>query len=102
MAIRDYAAILQDIWTRALGDDVKDRDVNFFELGGTSLKMMRIHAELQKNVELEVSIVELFAHPTINAMAGRLAELEKERSVPPDEKEKRPLGRMFRPIRLGS
>lgn len=96
-----YADVIGALWTAVLGAPC-DRRTNFFDLGGTSLKMMRVHIELQRKLGFEVSIVELFAHPTIDALAERLVIVRATRGkegASPDRSAKGPLGRVFRPKR---
>lgn len=60
------------VWAKALGAPVQDFDKSFFDLGGSSLKMMRIHAELQQELRITIPIVALFAHPTIASLVQHL------------------------------
>jgi aryl carrier-like protein len=78
-----------------------DRQANFFDIGGSSVKMIKIHSELQRRLGLEVSIVELFAHPTIATLVERLAVLQQSTgpATVPLAGAPRPLGRMFRPMK---
>ena len=58
-------------WEKALGHDRFSDDDNFFDVGGGSLKMLRLHAELCAFAE-DLRIVELFEGPSVTAMARRL------------------------------
>ena len=71
------------IWQRALG--VADISVqeNFFDLGGQSLLMLRVHQKLRSELNLNISIVQTFAHPTIAALAASLGENESSFSMKP-------------------
>jgi len=62
------------IWQQALHVDNVGVDDNFFELGGHSLLMVQVHSKLRAAFEKEVSMVDLFKHPTIKAMAKHLSE----------------------------
>jgi acyl carrier protein len=42
---------------------------NFFDLGGHSLLMVRVHQRLQEALAIELPIVKLFQYPTIRALA---------------------------------
>lgn len=63
---------LAEVWKWALGLDEVGRDENFFDLGGKSLHLMRIHAEIKSRLGLRVDIVELFRRPTIAELAAFL------------------------------
>jgi aryl carrier-like protein len=97
------ADVIADIWTAVLGCETCSRDVNFFELGGTSLKMMRIHAEAQRRLGIDVSIVEMFAYPTVNSFAVRLLQIRTVGASPqivfPAPAKSHPLARAFRPMK---
>ncbi len=59
------------IWHSAFGREVSVTD-NFFDLGGHSLLMLRVHARLCAKLERTIPIVKLFQHPTIRAIARYL------------------------------
>lgn len=60
------------VWCEAFGaDDLGIRD-NFFDLGGHSLLMLRVHARLREVLKRDISIVQMFQHPTIESLARHL------------------------------
>ena len=62
------------IWQQALHVDSVGVEDNFFELGGHSLLMVQVHSKLRATFEKEISMVDLFKHPTIKAMAKHLGQ----------------------------
>jgi amino acid adenylation domain-containing protein len=61
---------IAEIWAEVLGiGQVGIRDP-FFDLGGDSLGLSRVHVRLQDRLGVEFPIVALFEHPTIEALAG--------------------------------
>ena len=57
------------IWRQVLQvDDIGVHD-NFFDLGGHSLLMARIHGQLGETFNADISVVDMFSHPTIYALA---------------------------------
>ncbi|HZI05219.1 MAG TPA: acyl carrier protein, partial [Archangium sp.] len=46
---------------------------SFFQLGGSSLQVVRLHARLKEVFGREVPIVEMFRNPRISALAQHLA-----------------------------
>src|SRR5262249_47051820 len=65
-------ATIAAIWQRVLGvERVGTRD-NFFDLGGDSLSIIRVHSALQHECGREFPLVELFARPTVRALAAYL------------------------------
>jgi aryl carrier-like protein len=47
---------------------------NFFDLGGHSLLMLRLHAVLQERLGRALTIVDLFRHPTVESFARFLTQ----------------------------
>lgn len=62
-----------EIWQRVLAVDAIGIDDRFFELGGDSLGLTRVHAELQKLVAREFPIAALFEHITVRTLATHLS-----------------------------
>ncbi|HEX9941014.1 MAG TPA: phosphopantetheine-binding protein, partial [Thermoanaerobaculia bacterium] len=61
------------IWREALGIEKVGAHDNFFDLGGHSLVLARVHVLLKEQLGREVSMVDLFRYPTVAALAGHLA-----------------------------
>lgn len=97
------------IWAKSLGSPVDDFDRSFFDLGGSSLKMMRIHAELERELGIKFPIVAMFAHPTIASLVQHLQSLPASAGDAPakadqaetvaDDTSSQVLRGMFRPYR---
>ena len=62
------------IWAEVLGLERVGAHENFFDLGGHSLLLARVHASLREKLRAEISIVELFRFPTVASLAARLTE----------------------------
>jgi amino acid adenylation domain-containing protein len=60
------------LWRELLGVDRVGRHDSFFDLGGHSLLMARLRTELAARTGHDVSMVELFQHPTVASLAGFL------------------------------
>jgi amino acid adenylation domain-containing protein/FkbM family methyltransferase len=61
------------IWQQALRVERVGLHDNFFDLGGHSLLMVQVHGRLRELVQREVSMVEMFQHPTVHALARHLS-----------------------------
>ena len=60
---------LANIWSEILKvDRVSVRD-NFFDLGGHSLLLIRVHAKVRQELDADVAVVDLFRYPTIESMS---------------------------------
>ncbi len=73
------------LWQEVLQQERVGRHDNFFELGGHSLLMMRVYSKLRDKTAKEFSLIEMFNHPTIHALARFIArECDEEEDVLPD------------------
>ncbi|WP_208615799.1 amino acid adenylation domain-containing protein [Streptomyces cellostaticus] len=73
---------IAEVWQQVLGLDRVGLDDNFFEVGGTSLLLMRVMARLRTQVLLPLTRVEMFAYPTVRSLARRLAPPAAPRPAP--------------------
>ncbi|HEX9671406.1 MAG TPA: beta-ketoacyl synthase N-terminal-like domain-containing protein, partial [Thermoanaerobaculia bacterium] len=64
------------VWQEALGLPGVGIHDNFFDLGGHSLLLAKVHAGVQAALGRELPLVELFRHPTVAALARALAAAE--------------------------
>ncbi len=67
------------LWSGLLGLPEVGVTESFFDLGGHSLMLIRLQAELHSSLGREVSLVDLFTYPSIRALAERL----EQGAVPP-------------------
>nr|WP_246357067.1 non-ribosomal peptide synthetase/type I polyketide synthase [Pyxidicoccus fallax] len=73
---------LQAIWKEVLRVEAVGLTDNFFDVGGHSLLLSQVSALLHKATGREVSIVELFEHPTIASLARYLAPASETSAAP--------------------
>ena len=64
---------LQAVWAEVLGHDRIGINDSFFKIGGNSLRVVRVQAELQKLLGRNVSTSTLYEHFTIKDLAAHLA-----------------------------
>lgn len=64
---------IAQVWRDVLRIGVVGLDDNFFDLGGTSLSLVRIQRGLTAALRISVTIVDLFTYPTVRALAARLS-----------------------------
>ncbi|MBD0260727.1 MAG: hypothetical protein ICV83_33835, partial [Cytophagales bacterium] len=77
-------AQLAEIWQQVLGRSRVGVSDNFFEIGGHSLKATQVLARLYKQLDVELDMRSLFAHPTIGQLAP-LVEKARKSHCPPIE-----------------
>jgi aryl carrier-like protein len=58
-----------EIWFAVLGRKVP-RTANFFDVGGSSLRLIEVQARLEAQVGSRIPLADLFANPTIEAMGA--------------------------------
>jgi amino acid adenylation domain-containing protein len=63
---------LAGIWSEILGIDRPGVRDNFFDLGGHSLLLIRVHARLRRELDADIAVIDLFRYPTIESMASWL------------------------------
>jgi acyl carrier protein len=69
---------IADLWKKELKLSTLGVEDNFFDIGGHSLSLVRVHQQLQKALTREIPITELFQFPTIRSLAERLGENHDE------------------------
>jgi amino acid adenylation domain-containing protein len=70
----EVEAALAAIWAEVLGvSRIGARD-NFFDLGGHSLQLIRVHRILEDRLRPGLSVVDLFKYPTVAALAQRIGQ----------------------------
>ncbi len=77
----ELEAAVAEIWRELLQLDRVGAFDNFFDLGGHSLLLLQAHARLEQRLGRDIAIVELFRHPTVDALAKALSGSE----APPRE-----------------
>ncbi len=61
------------VWQQVLQIDELGIHDNFFELGGNSILLIQIHSKLKEIFQQDLSIVDMFQYPTIQALADYLS-----------------------------
>lgn len=65
---------LTEIWLRVLAIDRVGIDDNFFEVGGTSVLAASVAGQAAEALNVDLSVVTLFRHPSIRRLAGFLTD----------------------------
>ncbi len=64
--------VLAEVWGEVLGVEGIGRHDDFFELGGHSLLGIQVLSRLRRRLGTELAVRDLFDHPTVARLAGRL------------------------------
>lgn len=70
-AISDFQNLSREvisIWKRILNVDDIDLDVSFFDIGGTSVKLIKLHSLLFRELGVEMQISDLFKYYTVRQL----------------------------------
>jgi aspartate racemase len=70
----DLEEQLADLWKEILGTQRIGLDENFFDLGGDSLLIVAVHSRLQKILQREIQVTDLFEYATVRSLARYLGE----------------------------
>jgi acyl carrier protein len=64
--------VIAKVWADALGIEQVGLDENIFDLGATSLMMPEVQIELQRKLDREITLVDLFEFHTVRTLAAHL------------------------------
>lgn len=68
---------LKEIWEDILSTKIKSSRIDYFELGGNSLSILKMIGLIYEKLEVEISIIDIFTHSTIKKLA-KLIKQKKE------------------------
>ncbi|MGW5600891.1 amino acid adenylation domain-containing protein [Streptomyces rochei] len=71
--LRRLESRVAEVWRGVLGRDRVGRDDNFFDLGGNSLLLVTARTAVNRAFGTDLSVVDLFAHPTVRDLARHLS-----------------------------
>ena len=78
---------VKEIWERILKRPATGLDINFFEMGGTSLHMIQMSSQLEKEFHQSVTVVDLFTYTTIRSLSMYLEGKQTNDSSEPEVSE---------------
>jgi amino acid adenylation domain-containing protein len=89
------------VWRTVLGLDRVGVDDNFFDLGGNSMLLVRVHTGLKEALHVQLAAVDLFRYPTVARLARFLVDGEPDpvASGPADGTGRRALATRTRRVR---
>jgi hypothetical protein len=76
--------LLVSMWQDVLGLERVGVNDNFFDIGGHSLLLVRLHSRLRRVVARELSVIDLFRYPTIRALVNGLSLEDSVRAASVD------------------
>ncbi|EDN69124.1 non-ribosomal peptide synthetase [Beggiatoa sp. PS] len=66
--------IIAEIWQDVLQTEQVGIQDHFFEIGGHSLLIAQVQSKLKERLDIEIPMVELFEHPTIQSLVQHLSQ----------------------------
>jgi amino acid adenylation domain-containing protein len=82
-ATTEAEQIIVAVWQAVLQLEKVGTGDNFFDLGGHSLLLVKVHSRLRASFEKELSMTDLFRYPTIRSLAKYLSDDQNATSTPP-------------------
>jgi amino acid adenylation domain-containing protein len=76
----DMEQKIESAWLKVLALRQVGPDDNFFDVGGDSLQLLAVHAEIQNAIESEFPLTDLFEYSTIRTLARHLAGTSGQRA----------------------
>ncbi len=70
----EIEALLLSVWREVLGGQSVGVNDNLFDVGGTSLNLIQVHAKISETFNDSVTVIDMFQHPRIRALARCMAE----------------------------
>ncbi len=67
---------VRTVFERILGRRGLPADINFFELGATSIRLVEAHAALRTELGIDLQVTDLFMHTTIATLEAHVAGLQ--------------------------
>jgi len=69
---------IAELWMRVLRIERVGLDDNFFDVGGDSLLLVAVHSNLQKQLQTEIAVTDLFEFTTVRTLAEHLGKVKPE------------------------
>ncbi|MGN7818478.1 condensation domain-containing protein [Chitinophaga sp. 22536] len=66
------------LWQQVLGLERIGRDDSFFNVGGSSLKAIQLIAKIYKELDVQLTIAELFANPVLSKLAALVGQAKRQ------------------------
>jgi amino acid adenylation domain-containing protein len=70
----DIEKTLAGLWSEVLAIPAPGLRANFFDVGGTSLRLVEVHSRLVRVLRRQIPVTALFQYPTIASLAAHLGE----------------------------
>jgi amino acid adenylation domain-containing protein len=70
--------VITAVWQEILRIEKVGTNENFFDLGGHSLLMVRVHSKLGQLLHKELSIVDMFRYPTVGSLGKYLSQKQAQ------------------------
>lgn len=82
VALNPLEQRIASVWAEVLGLQTMTPGMNFFDLGGNSILLVRVERALRQRLGVEVALMDLFMHPTVRSLAEHLERRAVSEPVP--------------------
>ena len=80
--------VIARVWSKVLGIDEIDVNTSFFDLGGNSLSLLRVHKGLAETSAPGLGVTDLFRYPTVRSLARALTRSDAEDNALQDARDR--------------
>ena len=77
----DMESGMLDLWKRVLNHQEITVNDDFFDVGGNSLKIIKLVESIRKEFNLSVSVSDLFGHPSIRSLCNFLSDTNETEEI---------------------
>ncbi|GIG86281.1 hypothetical protein Pen02_12170 [Plantactinospora endophytica] len=84
------ALVVSAFRTHLPAEEPVDADTDFFDAGGNSVTAARVVARLRHELDVRLSIRDMFGNPTARSLAERLGRLSESATPDPGRRARRP------------
>jgi amino acid adenylation domain-containing protein len=74
LSMNELERDISKVWCRILGLGSAKMTMNFFEAGGDSLSAVKLQIQLNKEMDLELKVIDIFTYSTIELLAAYILE----------------------------
>jgi amino acid adenylation domain-containing protein len=80
--VSDLERIIAETWRGVMGGREPGLEISFFDAGGDSLQVTRLHERLNREHGIALSLTDLFQYPSVRSLATHLSQMQQKTGTP--------------------